>query len=269
VTLLAGYLPAEEASAQQDPANIPSNIVLWHGLLTTDADAAEAFYSGLFGWETERAAPGRYLISHDGALIGGISEIQPQDPDVNGSTWLLGISVPDTRASVDRARRAGATVFVDMERAEGIGDWAVIEDPQAAQVLLFTPEIPVGGKKGAGHWAWAELWTQDLEASFDFYAATVGWEGGTWDRPDGEYPVFLSDGEPRAGLVPIEGGEWEPGWAPYVGVADLSATIEQAEALGGQILFQPDPEVDAGLIAGLIDPTGVGFLIYQLPENQR
>ena len=269
VSVLPGWFTPEGASTQQYATTADSSIVRWHGLLTVDAEAARTFYSGLFGWETERTAAGQYLITHDGALIGGITEIQPQNPEVNGSTWLVGISVPDTRASVARARGAGAQVFVDVASAGNLGTWAVIEDPQKAQVLLFTPKVPTGGKKGVGHWVWAELWTQDLDASFDFYSNVVGWEGGTWDRPDGEYPVFLSGGEPRAGLVPIQDGEWEPGWAPYVGIADLSATIARARELGGQVLFEPDPEIDGGLVAGLIDPTGVGFLIYQLPEDQR
>jgi len=265
LSLLAVSLCGGEISAQAAPRPTENGVVKWHALLTEDAEAATAFYSDLFGWQVERTERGKYLITHDGALIGGITEIQRPESGVDDSTWLLGITVPDVKRSVSEARRRGAKILTDASHAEGLGDWAVIEDPQGAQVLLFSPELVLGGDDGPGSWAWAELWTTEPDAAFDFYHAVIGWDGGTWDRPDGAYPVFMSGKQARAGVVDISQEEWRPGWAPYVGVVNLHATLERARQLGGQILFAPDPKVDGGLVAAIADPTGVAFLIYQLP----
>lgn len=267
LSFLASVLTVASASAQQNPDPGQQRVVSWHGLLTKDAAAANAFYSGLFGWEIQRSSEGRYLVTHNGALIGGVTEIEESTTGEDESTWLLGISVPDVKASVAEARRLGARILVDVTNAQGIGDWAVIRDTQAAEVLVFSPERPLGDDGGDGSWVWAELWTEDIEASTQFYSSVVGWEGGTWERPDGPYPVFLSNGELSAGLVPLEDGGWRPGWAPYVGVADLLATLTRAVELGGQVLLEPDPDMDEGLVAAIADPTGVGFMVYQLPEK--
>jgi len=269
LTFLAVCAAGEGVKAQTEPSAIEYRTLSWFGLLTEDAEVARSFYSDLFGWEAQRTAPGKYLLFHEGNLMGGITEIQRSEPDVDESTWLLGISVPDVRASVTEARRLGGRVLADVSEAQGLGEWAVLEDPQQAQVLLFTPEIPVGPPGGNGSWVWAEVWTRDVDASLEFYSGVVGWEGGTWDRPDGEYPVFLWEDQIRGGLVPIEEEGWVPGWAPYIGVADLRATLGRARSLGGTVLFDPAPEIDEGLVAALTDPTGVGFLVYQLPEAER
>ena len=151
-----------------------------------------------------------------------------------------------------------------MSHADGLAQWAVIEDPQGAQILLMVPERPLGGIEGPGNWVWAELWTTDQEASSRFYSQVIGWKFVEVDRPDGPYPTFQSAGKARAGLVPIEQGELEPGWAPYIGVADLEATLARARALGGKVLLQPNEEIYGGRVAALADPTGVAFLVVEL-----
>jgi hypothetical protein len=35
------------------------------------------------------------------------------------------------------------------------------------------------------------------------------------------------------------------------------------------VIFEPEPEIDEGLVAAIADPTGVGFMVYQLPEKSR
>ncbi len=252
------------AGAQQEASADGPGAVRWFGLLTEDAAAARAFYTDLFGWQMERTSSGGYVAVHDGQPFAGITQIGRTTPEVNESTWLVGIVVSDLPESVATARRLGAQILRDVSRAEGFAQWAVIEDPQGAQVLLMVPERPLGGVRAPGNWVWAELWTTDQEASSRFYSQVIGWETVELDRPDGAYPTFQSAGEDRAGLVPIKRGEIENGWAPYLGVADLKATLVLARELGGKVLLEPNQEIHGGRVAVLADPTGVAFLVIEL-----
>ena len=252
------------AGAQQEASADGPGAVRWFGLLTEDAAAARTFYTDLFGWKMERTSTGGYVAIRDGQPFAGITQIGRTTPEVNESTWLAGVVVSDLRVSVAAARRLGARVLRDVSRAEGFAQWAVVEDPQGAQVILMVPERPLGGVQGPGNWVWAELWTTDQEASSRFYFQVIGWESVELDRPDGAYPTFQSAGEARAGLVPIEKGAMEPGWAPYIGVADLEPTLVRAKKLGGEVLLEPNQEIYRGRVAVLADPTGVAFLVVEL-----
>ncbi|NIW24978.1 MAG: VOC family protein, partial [Gammaproteobacteria bacterium] len=55
-----------------------------------------------------------------------------------------------------------------MTRLEGYARYAVIEDPQGAQLLLLSPERALGGSEGPGSFVWTELWTDDSESATDF-----------------------------------------------------------------------------------------------------
>ncbi len=250
--------------AQQEASADGPGAVRWFGLLTEDAAAARAFYTDLFGWQMERTSSGGYVAIRDGQPFAGITQIGRTTPEINESTWLVGVVVSDLPGSVATARRLGARVLRDVSRVEGFAQWAVIEDPQGAQVLLIVPERPLGGVQGPGDWVWAELWTTDQEAASRFYSQVIGWESVELDRPGGPYPTFQSAGEARAGLVSIEKGEMEPGWAPYIGVADLEATLLRARELGGEVLLEPNQEIYQGRVAALADPTGVAFLVVEL-----
>jgi len=257
-------LTPQAAGAQQEGSSNGPGAVRWFGLLTENAPAARAFYADLFGWQMERTSSGGYVAVHDGQPFAGITQIGRSVPEIDESTWLVGVVVSDLPESVATARRLGAQILRDVSRAEGFAQWAVIEDPQGAQVLLMVPERPLGGVRAPGNWVWAELWTTDQEASSRFYSQVIGWETVELDRPDGAYPTFQSAGEDRAGLVPIKRGEIENGWAPYLGVADLKATLVLARELGGKVLLEPNEEIHGGRVAVLADPTGVAFLVIEL-----
>jgi predicted enzyme related to lactoylglutathione lyase len=242
--------------------------VQWWDLVTEDAAGAARFYSGLLGWDVESAAKGNYVVRLGGTPIAEISQIRDALPGVSEATWLAGIMVPDVKAALAAALRLGAGKHRE-GRAKGIGRWAAFEDPQGAPVLLVEPEEALGGAKGPGAWVWAELWTRDPDKSVKFYETVVGYERSTVDRPGGPYPVFGSGGEPRAGIVTIESDRIETAWAPYVGVADLRATLERALELGGRVLMEPRADQAEGRIALVADPSGGAFFVYELEEAAK
>ena len=122
------------ALAQQGTTADEPGAVRWFGLLTEDAAAARAFYADLFGWQMERTSSGGYIADHDGQPFAAITQIGRTTPEINESTWLVGVVVSDLPESVATARRLGAQVLQDVSRAEGFAQWAVIEDPQGTQV---------------------------------------------------------------------------------------------------------------------------------------
>jgi predicted enzyme related to lactoylglutathione lyase len=242
--------------------------VQWWDLLTEDAGGAAQFYSALLGWDVERGPKGHYVVRLGGRPIAGISQIEDALPGVSETTWLVGITVPDIEAASAAARRLGARKHRD-GRVEGYGRWAAFEDPQGAPVLLVVPEQTLGRAEGSGAWVWAELWTRDPAASVEFYEKVVGYERSEVDRPRGPYPVFRSGGEPRAGVVPIEKDTLETAWAPYVGVADLGATLKRTVELGGRVLMEPRADFVEGRIALLADPGDGAFFVYELEEAAK
>ena len=222
--LIALFAPPQSAAAQGSVGEPGS--VRWFELLTEDATAAGAFYRDLFDWELQLRESGDYTVIHDGELIAGVSQIERILPQIDETTWMVGVVVEDLRASVATARRLGGWVLQDVATAGELAHWAVVEDPQGGQILLLDPvRLPaLGDERGPGHLVWTELWTTDVEAASGFYKDVVGWDRTNMEHPDGAYALFQSAGKPRAGLVPIDTRGLETGWAPYIGVIDLDAT---------------------------------------------
>lgn len=258
VGLMGAAVPSQAAAPGQ---------VVWVDLLTENAATAIDFYRQLLGWTIEPHSSGNYVVSNDGHPIAGISEIKDADPEGEEALWLVGMAVPDLADSVATARKLGAKVHRDVGRVEGFASFAILEDPQGAAFMLLAPERPFDEPKTVGSWVWTELWTHDTDAASKFYGKVIGYEQAEIDRSDDSYVLFQTEGEHRAGLVEIENQQVDPIWAPYLGVADLAATVAQAKELEGRVLLAPDPKLGEGRVALLADPTGGAFFIYELEEE--
>ncbi len=258
LALLVAFSAVSPAGASE----LPGKIVLYD-LLTEKASRVSEFYAGLFGWEMERTATGNLAARLSGKTVAGINEIENTAPDVDESTWLVGIEVADLEGALGAVEKLGGKVF-DRGEAEGAGRWAIIEDPQGAQLGLIESERELTTATGPGTFVWAELWTDDTGAAARFYGAVVGYERSAVDRSGADYAVFLAQGQAQAGLVAIGNGQLEPGWAVYIGVENLAEIIARAVKLGGRVLLEPSPEVSQGRVAVLEDPAGVDFFVYQI-----
>jgi predicted enzyme related to lactoylglutathione lyase len=118
---------------------------------------------------------------------------------------------------------------------------------------------------------WAELWTDDIDDAAAFYANVVGVDHETTDRGGEVYHLFSSEKKPRTGIIkiPPELESVEPGWAPYVAVADLGATLVRVKKLGGRVVFgETDHPVDAS-VALIMDPSGAVLFIYQIGSHEE
>ncbi len=97
-------------------------------------DAAFAFYSSLFGWETieelDMGPMGKYRIfGKDGVQAGGMMD---KPPHVPRSTWTFYVCVDGIDAATSRIREAGGTIAMGPHEVPG-GNWIVhAVDPQGA-----------------------------------------------------------------------------------------------------------------------------------------
>ena len=264
-----GFVLVVSGVAAADRSTAPGTFV-GSDLITEDVEAAAKFYRGLFDWDMAKAGDG-YSIHHKGRLIASISGIEDDDPEVSRSFWLVGIVVNNLKGSISAAQKNGAEVVEKPRKVSGgYGTFAVIRDAENAPVMLIQPgKTPVGGTTGPGAWVWAELWTDDIVKASQFYTDVVGVGHEGYDRGGKPYHVFTSQGTYRAGIIeiPEELETVNPGWAPYVAVSDLGATLGTIKELGGRVIFgEAEHPADAS-VALIMDPSGAVLFLYQIPSS--
>lgn len=113
----------------------------WHELWTSDADAAWAFYAGLFGWVeagSMEMAPGQVyrMFGRDkDSPHGGIA---PTGADGPPTAWLFYATVESADESIGRARELGATIMMGPMDVPGGGRAGGGMDPQGAGFAVFS-----------------------------------------------------------------------------------------------------------------------------------
>jgi len=236
-------------------------------LISDDAQAASEFYKALFGWDMEQAEDGGYAVRHKGRMIAGISPLKESNAEVEESFWLVGLAVEDIDAALKRAKQDNGRVYENSRRVNDYGRFAVIADRQKAPLMLIEPgSKPLGRTTGPGSWVWPELWTDNVQDAISFYKDVVGVNHETTDRGGETYQLFSSEGKPRAGIVkiPPEFANVKPGWAPYVAVSDLGATLGKVKELGGRVIFGETEHPADASVALIMDPSGAVLFVYQI-----
>ena len=152
---------------------------VWFDLMTTDPEAAKAFYCEVAGWGLESwdADPDYAMWTVDGAPIGGVRKL-PEEASAAGKppSWLGYVTVADSDASAKQITELGGTVLMKMT-VPPVGSWAVFSDPQGAVIAAFTPAGDSSASpRTPGHFTWHELNTSDYEAAWSFYKDVFGWQ---------------------------------------------------------------------------------------------
>ena len=108
------------------------NTFCWNELYTNDLDAAERFYTTLFGWSSKRASSSDNTplveLYNSGRPAATLMEIQP-DWGPMPSAWGVYFAVADCEAAVERAKASGGTAILEPRNIPP-GRFAVIQDPQ-------------------------------------------------------------------------------------------------------------------------------------------
>ncbi len=135
-----------EPKAERD-APPPAGRFCWDELLTSDPEGAESFYTQALGFKTEHMEmPGmRYTLWLRGAKKpdgkpregGGMMKMPPGVPH---PFWLSYVSVADCDASVDKAKRLGATITSPPMDIPNVGRYAALLDPTMAAISILGPK---------------------------------------------------------------------------------------------------------------------------------
>jgi predicted enzyme related to lactoylglutathione lyase len=234
----------------------------WAELLTSDADAAKAFYTSVFGWEYRDNPVGDDQVYatalRDGKDVGALyaSEQPPH--------WNCYVTVESVDASAVRAAELGATVIAEAFDIFDVGRMAVIADPIGAALCLWEPRSHIGATlvNTPGALTWNDLITPDPAASARFYGDLFGWT--TEEMPGaGGYCVIKNGERTNGGMMPLDPrmGATPPNWMPYFGHEDVDRLLTEIDGLGGQV-FNGPMQLPQGKIAVLGDPQGAAFAVW-------
>ena len=249
-----------------------------------DPHAAAAFYSDLFGWETEDLMPedhpGSYirgrLRGRDAAAI--VSEHGAPAPPEPVWTTLVWVESADEAAA--RAAEVGGRVIGEPFDSPGGGRQAVLADPAGAVFSVWEPREHRGAQvvNEPGAWSMSALSTDDPEGARRFYSELFGWGTRSFEMGGGEITMFTVPdyvgGEPQqpvprdvvAVMTPPGGEDVPPRWTVDFWIADVDAAVTKVSDAGGEVLAAPYDVPGTGLRQAVIrDPHGASLTLTQPP----
>jgi predicted enzyme related to lactoylglutathione lyase len=244
---------------------------IWYELLTSDPDAAAAFYGAVLGWtvnDSGQAGMDYRIITMRGIGVGGLMAL-PAEAAKTGmrATWLGYVSVADVDASVAGIVAAGGAVYMPAMDVPGVGRIAMIADPQGASIYVMTP-IGTGpatsfAPRKPGHGGWNELHTTDCASALAFYSAQFGWSKvQAMDMgPMGTYLLFNFGSGDMAGGIVNDPTAPRPYWLYYFNVDDIEAAQQRVKANGGETLMEPHQVPGGAWIIHVRDPQGALFAL--------
>jgi predicted enzyme related to lactoylglutathione lyase len=235
----------------------------WAELVTSDADAAKAFYTSVLGWEyRDNPIPDGSVYStalRDGQAVAALFASDQQPPH-----WNCYVTVESVDASVARASELGASLAAEPFDVMDVGRMAVIIDPVGAPLCLWQPGTHIGASlvNAPGALAWNDLVTPDPAASAEFYGDLFGWTTQEIENAGG-YRVIMNGERSNGGMLPLrpEMGSIPPNWMPYFGHEDVERLLGEIADYGGQVRSGP-VKMAAGTIAVLTDPQGATFAVW-------
>jgi len=242
----------------------------WYELVTSDTDAAKAFYGAVFGWTTqafEGSSDYKMWVAGSGP-IGGVMDLS-QSPPGTRSHWTGYVNVANVDHSVARTSSLGGAVHLPGTDIPGGMRFAIMADPQGGVFGVYhnTPADDLGEAKrpGLGEFSWAELMTADPEGAFAFYTTLFGWvkTSSMGMAEMGSYDMFGLVQEPNSmgGMMRSPPG-MPTAWIYYANVADADVAAAKVRELGGQVMHGPQDVPGGGRTATCVDPQGAWFALY-------
>ncbi len=243
---------------------------VWYELMTTDMEAAKAFYAKVVGWGTQDASmPGMAyaLFTAGKTTVSGLMDL-PEDARKMGAKphWIGYVGVDDVDAAAERIRELGGAVHVPPRDIANISRFSVVTDPQTARLALFKflqpgqeqpAELDTPGRVG-----WHVLLAADWEKAFAFYSELFGWQKADADGAVTDtYQVFSAGGQTIGGMFTKPPTVPVPFWLFYFNIGDIDAAAKRVTAGGGQILDGPIEVSGGSWIVQCTDPQGAIFAL--------
>jgi uncharacterized protein len=265
--IYGGFAPV--VTLEKPKGNKPGDFI-WYELLTTDAQAAQAFYGPVLGWtfaDSGQPAMDYRIINAGENSVGGLMAITPEMAGHGARpVWLGYIAVDDVDTAVAEIQQRGGSVQMPAMDIPMVGRIAMVADPDGApfyvmkshnegKSLAFADDCP-----RPGHCAWNELRASDQAAAWAFYGEQFGWrQDGEMDMgPMGKYQ-FIRHGTVIGAIMRNGEGMGPPSWNPYFRVEDIDAAKAAVEAGGGEVIHGPDEIPGGDFAMNCIDPQGAEF----------
>ena len=270
-----------------------AGVPCWIDTSQPDAEAAVAFYGGLFGWEFEDVMPPGSPASYYIARLrdGDVAAVGPEPESGGAAVWNTYVWVTDADQTAAKVRDAGGAMLAEPRDVGDDGRMGVFADPAGAVFRVWQP----GRHRGAavvnehGSLTFNVLTTPDLDAAQAFYGSVFGWEildiGGApmWglagygdfleQRTPGMRENMAQMGAPErfedvvASCNPVADGSAR--WDVTFGVDDADAIAARATELGGRVLAPP-LDVPWSRMTVIADPHGATFTASAfVPENKN
>lgn len=248
----------------------PHGHFVWYDLVTTDVDAAKAFYVEVMGWRArDLSTPGTVftLFTAGGTPVSGLLSL-PEAARKRGAVpcWAGYVGVDDLDAAADRIKRAGGTVRGPPTTIPDTSRFFAFSDPQSAPLGVLQSLAPDHAKpteiNAPGRVGWHELVTADCDKAFAFYGDLFGWQKVDADLNEaGAYQSFSVDGKTVGGMLAQPPSVATSFWLYYFNVADIDAAGKRVAALGGRILDGPFESPGGAWIVHCADTQGAVFAL--------
>jgi predicted enzyme related to lactoylglutathione lyase len=244
----------------------------WADLATTDPDGAKSFYAGLFGWECEDLPVGEggtYTMCRlDGKNVAALSGQRDEDRAQGVPPhWNNYVTVDDLDERASRVAELNGNLMMPPFDVMDVGRMAVATDPPGAVFMLWEPRSNIGAEvvNAPGALSWNELATTDVEAAKKFYEGLFGWTYEDMDMNGAGTYTIIRNGDRSNGGIRAQGPDEEgipPNWLPYFGAVSVDESTGRANKLGGRVIV-PTMRVPAGAFAGIADPQGAAFSLFE------
>jgi predicted enzyme related to lactoylglutathione lyase len=229
-----------------------------------DIGKAAAFYSGLFGWETEDMGEeaGHYTMCklRDRAVAAIGPAMNPGPP-----AWTTYITVASVDETAAKITDAGGTVVAPPMDVMEAGRMAVAQDPTGAFFSIWEPGQSIGAEivNEPGTLCWNELNTRDVDAALAFYEQVFGLKA---ERSDAYNELHLGDRVVGAcmQMPPMIPAEVPAHWLVYFAVENIEDATAKAKSLGAMAMVEAMEAGDVGRFSVLGDPMGAVFAVIQL-----
>ena len=237
--------------------------MVWHDLITPNAEQAIEFYSSLFGWTYKTLGKGEmpyHVIYHGDRAIGGIIPLNVKTHP--SGEWLVSVSVPDVDKAVAYNSQKGGKTLFKASNFKGRGRSALVQDPQGAYISFIRsetgdPDVEISENS----WLWNELWTGDLQASLSYYKGIAPYVANEVEGEKVPYFLLQKGQSKLCGIMknPVE--NMRSAWLPYIKVSDVESLSSKAASMGAVIMLEPSPEARDNSVAIIQDPNGAPFAI--------
>jgi predicted enzyme related to lactoylglutathione lyase len=236
----------------------------WVDIGVPDIASAAAFYSGLFGWETQDMGEeaGHYTMCLlQGKAVCAIGPaMNPRPP-----AWMTYITVASVDETTAKITESGGTVVAPPMDVMDAGRMAVAQDPTGAFFSIWQAKESIGAEivNEPGTLCWNELNTRDVDRALAFYEQVFGLKAERSDM----YNEFHLDDRVVGGCMQMPEmipAEVPAHWLAYFAVADIEAATAKAKSLGAQAMVEAMDAGDIGRFSVLGDPMGAVFAVIQL-----